>query len=450
MTAALSRMTVRMDASDGAMFWDAAVRRAKADRQGVIAWARSFEDRRGELARPIGFSALRPEPWERVTAASHRDLCALVERVHTGVRGDRDMTTYHVRSRTIPQVLHDVFASETTLRLGDIPYLLSTPTRTNGELAFTALVDRLRGYGDHLAGPTDLFVALTRLEPVDPHRLVELQGVSVRLWSAEGGALRRFLRRSSPDAVQIVRQWVSGGGLPALRVSHRGGTLVVDRPSLPVPPATFGGLPPSLEAGHEDGVHEDYHDWAWGTETDAGMLPAWADLVAAKLQRSFDQKGRFAPLALPEMVTSPHPGPAVVHVLAATLSHADEDRRLLAVDAALTLMGRGLWDQDGYTACCRHLLGDGELRLGRLAHSWEQLILGGALRPLWPTAVTVLDDACSLQRMPAGLAELLGMLRRYVPAVPDAVVPDSLCALAVSRGSSKAKAEAVAFVSAAS
>jgi hypothetical protein len=456
MTAALSRVAVTMDASDGAMFCDAVVRRAWSDPAGARSWARGFDDRIGEVPRPSAFYALRREPWDVVTPESHRELCALVARLHTGVRADRDISAWGVVSRTTTQVLHDVFMSETKLRLGTVPLLLSTPTRTDATLDLPALVERLRGYaaGAHLAGPADLFVALSRLTPTDPARVHGLDGLTVGLWSPGGDGGRRvglFRRRPAPvDAVEVVRRWLAGGGLPVLDVSHHGGTLVVAPPSLPVPTATFHGIPPSVLAGHEDGVHEEYADWSLGTEADAGMLPAWADLLAAKVQRGFDQKGRFAPLMLPAMVASPRPGQAVVHAVAATLSHADEDRRLLAVDAALTLIGRGLWQAEDYTTCCEHLLASGELRLARLAHSWEQLVLAGGLQALWPTAVVVLDRACALERKPAGLADLLGMLRRYVPAVPGAEVPGSVAALAASKGASKARAEAAAFVRAAS
>ncbi|SOC53763.1 hypothetical protein [Ornithinimicrobium cerasi] len=452
MTAALSRMTVAMDAADGAMLWDAAVRWARSDPRAVLAWARRSGERLGQQPLPSAVSALLDEPWNRVTAESHRELLSLVEEQHTGVRATFDQRAWKVVSRSTTQVLHDVLASEVRLRLGETPYLLSTPTRSDGTLDLATLGARLRGYGEHRVGPVDLFVALTRLEATAPARAVELDGISVGLWSPDPAPPRRLFSRASrspADAVDLVRRWVAGGGLPAPVVRHRDGTVALDAPTLPVPRSAFRGLPPSLEGGHEDGVHEPYFDWSLLVETDAGMLPGWADLLAARLQRSFDQKGRFAPLMLPSMVASPRPGAAVVHAVTATLSHADEDRRLLAVDAALTLMGRGRWDPADHTACCEHLLASGELRLGRLAHSWEQLILAGALRPLWPTAVTVLERACAADRKPAGLAELLGMLRRYVPAVPDVVVPGSVAALASSRGSSKARAEAAAFVEAA-
>jgi hypothetical protein len=112
-------------------------------------------------------------------------------------------------------------------------------------------------------------------------------------------------------------------------------------------------------------------------------------------------------------------------------------------------MGRGRWDSAAYTDCCLHLLADGVLRLGRLGHSWEQLILAGGLQPLWPTAMVVLGKASVLERKPAGLAELYGVLRRYVTAVPDPGIPESVRELASSKGSSKARVEAAAFVAAA-
>lgn len=460
MTAALSRMTVSMDASDGAMLWDAVVRWTWSDPDAVRAWARGLRDPSGEGTEPTALLAVRPRPWDTVVSpAGHRSLCETVARVHTGLprRPGGDMSDWNVISRTTTQALHDVFVSETRLRLGTVPHLLSTPTRTDGSLDLNTLVERLRAYGEHLVGPADLFVALTRLRPVDPGRAAELDGLKVGLWSAEEPEAGRLFRRgtssdgrSSGAAAQVVREWVAGGGLPALVVHHDAGTVTVAPAGLPVPAATFDGIPPSLLAGHEDGVHAPYSDWALTTETDLGMVPGWADLLAARTQRAFDQKGRLAPRLLPGMAASPGAGRAVLHAVAATLSHADEDHRLLAVESALVLMGRGRWDPADYTACCEHLLAGGELRLARLTHSWEQLILAGALKPLWPTAVTVLDRACALERKPPGLAALLGMLRRYLPAVPEVVVPDPVVALASSRGSSKARAEAAAFVKAAS
>jgi hypothetical protein len=328
---------------------------------------------------------------------------------------------------------------------------VSTPTRTDGTLDLPTLVDRLRGYGDTPVGPADLFLALLRLEPLPQDPPDGLDEVRAPLWSADSHPARWSLRRRpapATTAADLVRRWVEGGGLPRFPTRHEGGAVNLDPVRLPLDLADVPGMPAELETGHVDGVQDEYYDWGLTVETGVGVAPGWADLLAARIQRQFDQAGRMPPRWLPLMASSPDPGPAVVHVVAATLSHADEDHRLLAVDSALVLMGRGRWNPDDYTACCRHMLADGVLRLARLAHAWEQLILAGGLQLLWPTVTAVLDDAAALDRKPPGLADLLGMVRRYVGAVPDPVLPDAVHALAESRGSSKAKAEAAALVAA--
>jgi hypothetical protein len=225
--------------------------------------------------------------------------------------------------------------------------------------------------------------------------------------------------------------------------------VTVEPVRLPIDISLIPGIPAGLLAGHTSGTHREYHEWAITAETGFGIVPAWPDLLAAKTQTQYDQAARHPPRWLPMMAHAPGPGIAVQHDIAATLCHADEGRRLLAVEAALALMGRGRWDSTAYSECCLHLLNDGVLRLGRLGHSWEQLILAGGLQPLWPTAMTVLGKASVLERKPAGLAELYGVLRRYVSAVPDPQIPESVLELAASKGSSKARVEAAAFVAAA-
>ena len=231
--------------------------------------------------------------------------------------------------------------------------------------------------------------------------------MSLDLWSP--GSKWRTTKHTA-DAVDLLRQWIEGGGLPELVTRHDGATVTVEPVRLPIDIGVIPGIPAGLLAGHTSGTHLEYDEWAIRTETGFGIVPAWPDLLAAKTQTQYDQAARNPPRWLPMMAHAPGPGLAVQHDIAATLCHADEDRRLLAVEAALALMGRGRWDSAAYTDCCLHLLTDGVLRLGRLGHSWEQLILAGGLQPLWPTAMVVLGEASVLERKPAGLAELYGVL----------------------------------------
>jgi hypothetical protein len=132
--------------------------------------------------------------------------------------------------------------------------------------------------------------------------------------------------------------------------------------------------------------------------------------------------------------------------VATTLGHADERCRLLAVDAALTLIARGRFDTSLFEQACLRLLERGELRLARTAAAWEQVVLGGGMRPLWPAVTAVVEAACSLERRPAGLADLLSMARRYAAAEPGAVAPPAVVAVAEGKGASKVHVEARAWV----
>jgi len=449
LTAALSRLMTGSDASDAAVFWDAAVRWCAHSTRDAVAWADATMSGPDVVRLPSAVQAIADR--RRATPERHAVLCQDIVRLRTdGVRRHGPDIDWGISSLSTTSCIHQVFASETTLRLGDIPFLVSTPTRWNGGLDLASLVGRLRAYGSTPVGPADLFLALLRLEEVPPERAGELDGTRVPLWSPGRSArwpLRR--RQTGPaDAADLVRRWVEGGGLPHLPVRHHGGTVTIEPVRLPVALDSFPGMPPELVNGHVSGVQDEYYDWEVTAETGLGVAPAWADLLAARTQTQFDQAARFPPRWLPMMAHAPAPGRAVLHVLAATLCHADEDHRLLAVESALILMGRRLWDPVAYTECCEHMLADGVLRLGRLTHAWEQLILAGGLQVLWPTARAVIAAASESDRKPPGLADLLGMLRRYVGAVPEPDVPPGVLALARSRGTTKAKAAATAFVSA--
>jgi hypothetical protein len=269
------------------------------------------------------------------------------------------------------------------------------------------------------------------------------------VWTAD--APRHWFGRrggAAPDAAALVRTWIAGGGLPKLSSRHQGSKIEVAPAALPVPPSALG-LPDSLFSGHAPGRDEDRLGWwVMNSENGVGVLPWWPDLVAARSQGDFDSYSRYGPEGLPRLAEAAGHGPAVQHIIASTLVHADEDRRLLAVEAALRLMGRGVWDSATYTECCRHLLADGHLYPGRLAHAWEQLVLAGALRQLWSTMTVVLQEAASLARKPSGLADLIAMTARYVAAVPGTVVPPAVAALADAKSASKTRAEARAFVAA--
>ena len=140
----------------------------------------------------------------------------------------------------------DLFYSETQVRLGSIPYLVSTPTTEDGQLDVATLRDRLAGYGDLAVGAMDLFFALNRLEPTRPADAAGFADLTCPLWRPDEPVLEEDAQ-TAPLAGEVVAQWIAGGGLPERPVRHAGAGVVCDAVVYPVSLDTFG-LPPLLAA----------------------------------------------------------------------------------------------------------------------------------------------------------------------------------------------------------
>lgn len=449
MSAALSRLHVGRSPADPAMFWDALVRWAFRDVREAREWAAHYtgwDSKDTDHLEWAAYSALHAatKPY---TLDRYRELRDATASARTGVRTSSG-PSYVDGGGSLARHLGEVLAAETSLRLGSSPFLVSTPSTDDGTLHFDDFIGRLRDLSPGTVGTFDFLVALLRLERVDPARAGELDAVQVRLWTPDSESRFRLRRAPVADAASIARGWILGGGRPELPVHYRGTEVTVAPVTLPLDLSLFHGFPIALltgYAGPSDGI---VHDWNVDVEREFGVIPGWTDHVAASLQGSFDQAGRLAPPWLPMMAASPEPGLAIQRAVAETLGHEDTDHRLAASESALTMMGRGRWDSDAYTFTCLQLLGEGRLRLARLGHSWEQVILGGGIQPLWPTVVAVLDAAAGLDRVPNGLADLLAVIRRHIGAVPQPELPASVRRLAASKGSSKARLEAASLVEA--
>lgn len=448
LTAALSTWGAGGLRHTTARFLDVFVRWAWDDRAGFAAFVRSAWERH-DWQQPEVVN--RAADWAHggLDRVQHEKEIAKIRFYHGGVARPHVSQDWHLSSMPVTWALMRLHVSESLLAAGRVPCLLSTPSDESGLLSFDDLLSRLRRYGGVPCGELDLFQALMRLEPVDPGRAGELDGVAVTLRGREVTGLRRLLRSTpSPggDAVAVVRQWVAGGGLPALDVRAVDGGLHVAPVELPVPLQAFPSVPPDLVAGHEPGRHKGFSEYQVAADTTLDVVPRWPDLVAAKTYSSFDQSSKTPPRWLEWLVEAPgEAGPAVHLVLASTLGHADERCRLLAVDAALALMSQERFDTALFEQACLRLLERGELRLARTAAAWEQLILGGGLRHLWPALVAVVDAACGQERKPAGVHELLAVARRYAGAVPGGQLPRGVAELAGAKGSSKVHVEARAW-----
>jgi hypothetical protein len=73
-------------------------------------------------------------------------------------------------------------------------------------------------------------------------------------------------------------------------------------------------------------------------------------------------------------------------------------------------------------------------------------IAAGAARPVWPALEAVLEEAVAEPKLPAGLPDLIRVLRLNPAAIPS--VPVAVRQLASRKGSGQALAEARALVEA--
>lgn len=101
---------------------------------------------------------------------------------------------------------------------------------------------------------------------------------------------------------------------------------------------------------------------------------------------------------------------------------------------------------DDFVALCKRLRLEGNLALTRCIRLLEPAFLAGGLRIVWPAALDIADDIASAGRILAGLPELLRLLTRYAPEVPDGwSLPPHLAQLAAASGNTKSQLEARAL-----
>ena len=425
-----------LDPQAEARWLDLAVRYARADLAGLATEVRGGAAVEGYETR----SSVALRGW----AQGHR----------FEVRGD-----LHPRNGFDALVV--MLAAETVLRLGHPSALLSTPSSADGSITFDDLVARLQAASTEGYGPVDLLQALLRLEPTSPDRLPQLDGLQVAPYDRPPSPPRWWRRDTGvpDDAVPVVRAWVLAGGRP-----ERVTTIVDGRAScaavvLPAVPPGLVGHPVVAALGAAVDVAPDVPVWSRWRETwlsptaVLGVVPAWAEAVAADQECILAEHRSWSPHHLRAMVRAPgRLGPAV-HLHAARLLGAPAaEERAMAVEAVLVAVGQRRLDPMLLAQQSLFWVGSGLLPLARTSEAYEQVVLGGGLAFLWPTLHAVLQQATTRSPKPAGLSELLRTVRPYVRTVaanvPGPVLPDGVVTLAASSSASKARAEARAVVDA--
>jgi hypothetical protein len=302
---------------------------------------------------------------------------------------------------------------EQLVRLSTHPGQLSRPSRTDGAVLMSQLVNQLQSFaGIATVGPLDVLLTLTRLHvPVDEteRALAALEDVP-SVWT-EPTVTRAATGVEAFDIVPVIRDWVTGGGM--------------NETSMPIDMGLFGPITEADlrgPASHEDvryrvwpldptlpeRTYGSYSGWQHIVLTD-GHLPetAWPPILDGILTESTYTRDKMLPYV-------------------ADLSRFD------VLDPSITVPTTLAW------------LAEGRLPVGRFSDTLQWLFERGALRQLWPLGIAVAAAASAQAPKPTGLPALLGVLAVYAAEVPvdSRIAPPEIAALAEAKAASRSRAAA--------
>ncbi|MFE7412957.1 DUF7824 domain-containing protein [Streptomyces laurentii] len=276
-----------------------------------------------------------------------------------------------------------------------LPFLLATPTRSNGALDPHVLVARLAEYARVGAapGPVDFAQALLRVR-------------------RDASASPDATALGTPEGLRLAA-WLDGAGRPATvtRDSSRAGRHVLETGERPVVvtefPVAFRALGQARKTAERCWDGGDPETLIALLPEDRDTLAAWS-LPAVTSCAADDERGGTG--ILPGLAASGPAGTAgpALHLAVATglgARHAGD--RLRAVDALLTLAGRGELDPVRLGADLTELLDLGTLKPSRLADALRTAAATGAYATTWAVLAGVLPTLLTGSADPRGAGELL-------------------------------------------
>lgn len=389
--------------------------------------------------------------WAK-SGQSRRDYATKMWSHQRGPDGEVVITeSTHVHLPDAHAAFTDGLVAETLERLGALEELLSTPTGSDGTLELGELVARLRrcrtaGYGEY-----DLVQALLRVGPTDPAEVRLLEGLHVPAAPRRG--LARLKRGAGHDAADVVRGWVSAGGLPRRTTHLTTDAVRTDPVTLPLPKhlRELDGLPALFDAQPGSGRTP------WGAANPVLWLaisPHEVDAFAVEALHRGHLESTAHTNSLPVVRHAPGPFSAPsARYLVTQLAHPRLDSRLAAADVIASLTRRDALSAEQLAHAATDLLAAGSLSLKRLAGGLDVLTTAAGAAATWPTWVVLLDLVAAPAGRPTGAADVLRLAKGSVVAAVAHEGPQALPArvrdLAAARGSSKTHLEARALVAAA-
>ncbi|MFJ5552198.1 DUF6493 family protein [Streptomyces sp. NPDC093225] len=314
-----------------------------------------------------------------------------------------------------------------------LPFLLATPTQSSGTLDPHVLLARLAEYArlGETPAPADFAQALLRVRR-DPSALAAAaalgtpEGDRLAAWLGGAGSPAEVTRHTAPA------EYHRNGGTPDRHVLDTGERTVVAAEF----PAAFrplgrrrtvsgrcwdGGAPESLIALMPE---------------DRDTLAAWS-LPAVTSCALDDERGGTD--VLPGLAAAGGPAGPALHLAVATgLGARHPQDRLRAVDALLTLAGRGELDAERLAADLTELLDLGTVKPGRLADALRTAASTGAHATTWSVLGPALPTLLTGSADPRGTGELLEIAAECVERCGAASPhPAGLAATAARPGRSR-------------
>jgi len=323
-----------------------------------------------------------------------------------------------------PLVYRDRFV---VMNLGQIPCLLSSPSKVDLTITVPDLAERLAHYQKLNISvlDSDLFIALTRLD-IDtktPEAIALLQSTTVNVQKPNQGLMRRVM--TPVNAAEMALKYI-------------------DDPTAENPQANKGKIPKSLALFNchvpDSGIY--------------GMFPLWGDVALKCIDwcGGYHNHAKGHILRQAARRRDPLPPGAAINRLGAQRSSSPQSQE----DAALAVSEaweRGLlrpgtpdialldWREKGPPA-----------NLAALAVVLESLARDGMLSLVWPILDALVQESLAQPRLLSGTAELAETMAELLPEVQHAVntgKADStalhlpgICELASKSGTSKAVAAA--------
>ncbi|MFC8096790.1 DUF6493 family protein [Streptomyces sp. NPDC057301] len=402
--------------------------------------------------------------WDPVTDFTYRQLPLLVaaaltvaddpNRPEKGVvdallalNDDLDGHKYRWRCgvRVFDQVLH-VRLSELTRRFLDHdipPFLLATPTWTDGAIAPGELVERLATYQTLGARPgtADFEQALLRVR----HDSTAADAADAALGTPEAGRLARWLRDGGLTPPGTTRCAYAPED-PSLIVGYRSPLPYRLREALADAMGRLDGFSEpfrQLASAYVDQRDDDDRTGSAAIPLWLTVLPAHREIVTARTLNAFTQGAELnvpsAARVLPQLVDTPSPAGASIHLaLAYGLGAALPQERVAASDTLLALAARGTLDTARLGHDIADLVTHGTLKVARLAESLTLAAQAGAHLTVGAVLAVTLPPLLPEPgaTAPAGLAKLLTLAAECAEETRSLPPVDGIAELAARKGTS--------------